>query len=159
MDIKQIQSLRRVYLLKLYETTGGDRWQNPIMFEIGKSIGIEDTLTEIIVDYLVQKGFIEYLTKERDISITASGVDEAEKYFEDQNIPLSRDDIYKILEEMNYKLDLLALGQEISYEDIMAKLGASQSIQSKDLKLILISTIFSKGLDAIKITQILDILK
>jgi hypothetical protein len=112
-----------------------------------------------IADYLSQKGFIEIQTKEQDICITTQGIDEAESYFDNDNTDITPGDINKKLDEINYKLDLISLGHEIIYEDIMNQLGSSQSIQKKDLKLILISAIFSKGLDAIKIAQILDILK
>lgn len=159
MNIKEIQSLRGVFLLKLYDTTGGDRWKFPGMFEIGKSIEIDDSLTKKIVDYLSQKGFVKKENLAGDICITALGIDEAERYFENENADITPDDINKKLDEINYKLDLLLLGHEIIYEDIMSQLGSSQSIQKKDLKLILIHLIFSKGLDAIKVAQIFEILK
>jgi hypothetical protein len=159
MDIKQMQSLRRVFLLKLYETTGGDRWQNPPMFEIGRSIGIDDSLTRNIADYLDQKGFIKIQSKDLDVSITTQGIDEAESYYEGENTSITPDDIGEKLNEINDKLNLLSIGQEVIYEDIMDKLGKSDSIKKKDFILILISTIFKKGFDAFKISQILDMLK
>jgi hypothetical protein len=159
MNIKEIQSLRRVFLLKLYETTGGDRWKSPTMFEIGNSIGIDSQLTIKIVDYLSQKGSIKIQSKARDICITTDGIDEAESYFDNENTNLTPDEINNKLDEINNKLDLLSLGHKIIYEDIMEQLNNSQSIQKKDLKLILFSAIFSKGLDAIKIGQILEIIK
>lgn len=159
MNIKEIQSLRGVFLLKLYDTTGGNRFKSPVMFEVGKSIGIDNSLTKEIVDYLSQKGFVIIENLDGGLSITALGIDEAEKYFENENADITPDDINKKLNEINYKLDLLSLGHEIIYEDIMNQLGSNQLIQKKDLKLILISTIFSRGLDAIKIAQLFDILK
>lgn len=159
MDIKQIQTLRRVFLLKLYDMTGGSRWNSPIMFEVGNAIGIEDSITEMIVDYLVQKGFVEYETKERDISITVNGVDEAESYLENENFAISSTDLNLKLNEINNKLDLLSLGHELIYDEIISKLDSNNPIQKKDLKLIVLSALFSKGLDAIKIGQILDFLK
>jgi len=159
MNIKEIKSLRGVFLLKLYDTTGGNRLKSPVMFEIGKSIGIDNSLTKTIVDYLSQNGFVKIETLAGDISITAQGIDEAENYFEDENADITPDDINKKLNEINYKLDLISLGHEIIYEDIMNQLGSNQSIQKKDLKLILITAIFARGLDAIKNAQIFDILK
>ena len=159
MNIKEVQSLRRVYLLKLYYSTGVDRWKFPGMFEIGKSISIADSITKEIVDYLSQKGFVKKENLAGDISITALGIDTAESYFEDENADITPDDINKKLDEINYKLDLLSLGHEIIYEDVMNQLGSSHSIRKKDLSLILISAIFSRGLNAIKIAQLFDILK
>lgn len=158
MDIRQIKSLRRVFLLKLYDLTGGDRWQNPVMFDIGKDIGIEESLTETISDYLNQKGFIKINSKDRDISITMLGIDEAESYYSDGDSYVTTNEIRNDLAEINCKLDLLALGQEIIYEDIMGQLGSNQNIHTKDLKLVLLSTIFSKGIDAFKIGQLIDII-
>jgi hypothetical protein len=159
MNIKEIQSLRRVFLLKVYDTIVCDRLKSSVMFEIGKSIGIDNSLTKEIVDYLSQKGFVKIDNLAGELSITAPGIDEAEKYFENENADITPDDINKKLIEINYKLDLLSLGHEIIYEDIMNQLGSNQLIQKKDLKLILISAIFSRGLDAIKIAQLFDILK
>lgn len=55
MELKQLQSLRKAFLIELYNITKGDRWNSPIMFDVGKSLGIENDLTESIVDYLVQE--------------------------------------------------------------------------------------------------------
>lgn len=159
MEIRQIQSLRRVFLLKLYDVTGGDRWQNPVMFDLGKDIGIDKNLTEKISDYLNQKGFIKINSKDRDISITILGVDEAESYYSDGDSHVTTNEIRNNLVEINCKLDLLTLGQEIIYEDIIGQLGSNQNISTKDLKLVLLSTIFSKGIDAFKIGQIIDIIR
>jgi len=159
MDIQHLQLTRKVFLLKLYETTGGDIWKNPIMYDIGKSIGIDNSLTDSISDYLDQKELIEINTKDRDISITASGIDEAEKFFENDNEILSNLDIKNKLDEINSKLDLLSLGHEIIYEDILKELGSSKKIQSKDLRLLLLSTAFTYGLDALKLGELMNILK
>jgi hypothetical protein len=78
---------------------------------------------------------------------------------ESNNTSITPDDLNSKLSEINTKLDLLTLGQELIYEDIMDKLENSQSIQIKDLKLILMSTLFSRGLDALKIWNIIDNLK
>jgi len=138
MELKQLQTLRKVFLLKLYHMTGGDRWESPIMFEVGKSIGIDDNLTEKVTDYLVQKGFVEYQTKERDISITVYGVDEAESYLDENNISLSSSDLNSKLDEIKYKLDMLTLGQDLIYTDIMEQLDSNKTIGKKDLKLVVL---------------------
>lgn len=159
MDIKEIKSLRTAFLLKLYDVTGGDRWQNPIMYDIGKAIGIDQSMTDLITDYLNQKGLLEINTKERDISITTIGIDEAESYYCSGDKSMTRDDIRTSLDEINRRLDLLSLGQEILYEDIMGKLESRDKIQMKDLKLVLISTLFSRGLDALRSIQLIEFLK
>jgi hypothetical protein len=159
MDYKELQAVRRVFLLKLYDVTGGDRWTIPSMFEIGQPIGIDDKQVRAIATYLHQKGFIKIETKDGDISITASGVDEAESYLEEDDVSISPNDISTKLDEINKKLDLLALGHELLYTDIMDQLEAGKSIQMKDLKIVLIKEIFSRGLDALKIAQFLDLLR
>lgn len=159
MNIKEIQSLRNVYLIKLYEVTGGNRWEFPNMFEIGVSLGLDKSLTSNIADYLSQKGLIKIETLAGDISITSFGIDEVESYLQKENKTISHDEIVSQLEEINHKLDLLSVGQEIIYEDITEQLDKNGSIQKKDLRLLLISTIISKGLDSIKLAKIFEILK
>jgi DNA-binding MarR family transcriptional regulator len=159
MNIKEIQSLRNVYLIKLYELTGGNRWQFPNMFEIGESLGLDKSLTSNITDYLSQKGLIKIETLAGDISITSFGIDEVESFLAKENKTISHDEIVSQLDEINHKLDLLSVGQEIIYEDITEQLDKNGSIQKKDLRLLLISTIISKGLDSIKLAKIFEILK
>jgi DNA-binding MarR family transcriptional regulator len=159
MNIKEIQSLRTIFLIKLYETTGGSRWVFPGMNEVGKSLGFDKSLTRKIADYLSQKGLIKIENLSGDISITSDGIDEVESFLEKENKTIPHVELISKLDEINHKLDLLSLGQEIIYEDITAQLDKNGSIQYKDLKLLLISTIISKGLDSIKLAQIFDILK
>jgi DNA-binding MarR family transcriptional regulator len=158
INIKEIQSLRSVYLIKLYETTGGNRWQFPNMYDIGKSLSFDKQLTSNITDYLSQKGLIKIETLSGDISITTLGIDEVENFLEKENKTISHDELISKLDEINHKLDLLSLGQEIIYEDITDQLDKNGSIQKKDLKLLILSTIISKGLDSIKLAQIFEIL-
>lgn len=159
MNLKEIQSLRNIYLIKLYEVTGGNRWEFPSMYKIGKSLGLDKSLTSNIADYLSQKELIKIETLAGDISITALGIDEVESFLQKENKTISHDEVISQLDEINHKLDLLSLGQEIIYEDITDQLEKNGSIQKKDLRLILISTIISKGLDSIKLAKIFEILK
>lgn len=159
MNIKEIRSLRNVYLIKLYEITGGNRLQFPSMFEIGESLGFDKSLTSNITDYLNQKGLIKIETLSGDISITTLGIDEVENFLENENKTISHDELKFKLDEINHKLDLLSLGYEIIYEDIMDQLDKNGSIQKKDLILLLLSSIISKGMDSVKLAQIFEILK
>jgi len=159
MNIEEIQSLRNVFLIKIYEATEGNRFVYPSMFEIGKSLGFDKSLTSNIADFLNQKGFIKIETLSGDISITFIGVDEVENFLGKDSKTVSHDELISKLDEINYKLDLLSLGQEIIYEDISDKLDKNGSIQKKELKLLIISAIISKGLDSIKLAQIFEILK
>lgn len=159
MKIKEIQFLRTVYLIKLYETTGGSIRQLPNMYDIGKSLNFDKKLTSNITDYLNQKGFIKIETLSGDISITTQGIGEVESFLEKENKTISHDELISKLDEINQKLDLLSLGQEVIYEDFTNQLDKNGSIQKKDLKLIILSTIVSKGLDYIKLASLLEILK
>lgn len=159
MNIEEVQSLRNIFLLKLYEISAGKRMNCLNMFEIGNSSGIDDQITETIVNYLLQKGFVEKPSKEPEIYISSSGIDEIENlYFTKESI-ITSDEISFKLNEINKKLNLLSLGQQVIYEDIMDQLDKGNSIQKKDFLLILLSEAFSKGIEAIKISQLLDLLK
>jgi DNA-binding MarR family transcriptional regulator len=158
MSIKEIQSLRNLYLIKLYDKTGGNRWEFPNMNEVGESLSLDKSVTAKIVDYLDQKGLIKIETLSGDISITSEGIDVVESLLENENKRISHDELITNLDEINRKLDLLSLGQEIIYEDVIDRLDRDGSIQKKDLKLLLLSTFISKGLDSIKLAKIFDIL-
>lgn len=159
MNFRELQAIRRVFLLKLYNFTGGDRWLIPSMFDIGRSLGIDDGQIRSISTYFHQKGLIKIETMSGDISITAAGVDEAESYLEEHDKIISSDDIRDMVNLINEKLDLLLLGQEILYTDIMEKFEDGESIQKKDFILIVLSELFSRGINGITVAQFLNILK
>lgn len=159
MNFRELQAIRRVFLLKLYDFTGGDRWQIPSMFDIGRPLGIDDVQIRSIATYFNEKGLIRIETASGDISITASGVDEAESYLVADNITISREDIQETVNTINEKLNLLLLGQEILYTDIIEKLEDGESIQKKDFILIVLSELFTRGINGITVAQFLNILK
>lgn len=132
--------------------------QNPLMYKVGDEIGIDNKLSEDIADYLNQKGLLIINSKDNDVSITTLGIDNVESIFSDSNSYIDSNEIQRILIEINNKLDLLNLGQEIIYEDISEKVDANNKINEKDLKTTLLSIALTKGFDALKIGQIVDLL-
>jgi len=157
MEINKQQAIRKLFLLKLYEITDGDIWADPIMYEIGNSLYLDNYETDKIVDFLRLKGFIKINSKQRDISITVEGVEEAEKSFYLDNKIVSDAEIKEYLTEIDRKLDLISISAEIIYEDIMKQFKNGQSIQKKDIIMAAFGILSTYAVDPQKLLHILDI--
>lgn len=158
MNILETQNIRKVFLLKLYETTQGDRWIMPIMYNIGNSIGLDKNTTLRITDYLNAKGLIEIMTGDRDIRITVEGIDEAEAILGGGNDILLNEDLQNQLNEIKDQLNLISAGQEVLFNEIEDRFKNINKVSKKDFKTIILSVFFSKGIDALTISKLLDYL-
>lgn len=147
MDIEKMQASRSLFLMKLYETTKGNIWADPTMYEIGSCLHFPESETDNIVDYLRLKGFVKILSKRRDISITVEGIDEAERLFTADNQTYSKDEIKELLEKILAGQALQALAQEMIYDMLMDISEKNNKIQKKDIKMMIISKISSYSID------------
>jgi len=157
MDLNKQEATRKVFLLKLYEITNGDIWADPLMYDIGNALHLDNNEIDKIVDILRHKGFIKVLSKKRDISITAEGIEEAERTIYMDNKIINEAEIKEYFKEINRKLDLLSCSQEIIYDDFMQKFENGQTIQKKDIKMALFSIFASKLFDHQNLINIISI--
>lgn len=142
MDISKQQATRNLFLMKLYEITGGDRWTNPVMYEIGRYLNLDNNETDRITDYLSQKGYITILTKQRFISITAEGIDKAEDLFNNNNNKsYSKDETSDILEKILESQVKNVHTQDKIYNLLLDLSKNNSKIQKKDIKLMIINMI------------------
>ncbi|MFC2118992.1 hypothetical protein ACFLSY_10150 [Bacteroidota bacterium] len=157
--MNEMQKLRKIFLLKLYEITEGDKWNLTTYIRIANLLQLDEKVARRIADYLHDKGLIEILTLDGSIQITVYGVDEAEEILGDKNTIIESKELREKLAEIEHQLQMLSLGQEVIFNEIDRKFSNVDKISAKDFKSIIISVLLSKGLNAIELAQIFDFIE
>ena len=81
MDEINNQKENRIKFLRLlYQKSGGDTRYQVEAALIGSELGFSDEETSKVVNYLADKGFLEYKTFGPFVSITVSGIEVIEDY-------------------------------------------------------------------------------
>ena len=78
-DLKKIKKKRFRFIHRIYEESGGNRYNNFSMWEIGKELGLTHEETDSICQYLEGEGLIECVEFGGLISIKHEGIIEVEK--------------------------------------------------------------------------------
>ena len=78
-SLEQKKGNRFKYLNLLYEKSGGDKFNDQNMFELGTALGFDNEETAGITQYLEGENLIEHTTLGGGIAITHYGVREVEK--------------------------------------------------------------------------------
>jgi hypothetical protein len=159
MNPQDKQNIRQIFLLRLYEESEGSLSNYVEIEDIGKSIGLDYENSFRIAEYLHHKGFLAILSQQGPLEITVEGIDEAEEILEGGHMKeFDSDDLKIILDELKTKIDYLSVGQEVIYNIIEEKFEKIDRIGIKDLKLALLSVLFSKSVDALKVGAILNVI-
>ena len=78
-DIEEMRSRRFHFLYRCFEISGGDELKHLSMFDVGKELGFDESLTMRIAQYLEGEGLIKFRTMGGGIAISHRGVRHMER--------------------------------------------------------------------------------
>jgi hypothetical protein len=87
--LEEMKKMREKFLMAVYEATKGEKNVRVNMFEIGSHLGLSNTDTNRIFDYLEGEGLLKARTLGGGIGITHEGVKTAERGFISVDSPLT----------------------------------------------------------------------
>ena len=117
MNPNEIEDLRRRYLYRLYELSGGSTIEGVPFNQIDEDLGISDDDDTKIVMYLQEKGLAGYSTSGH-VSITVRGIDEVERVMAETYAEKVRMVLKKI-----YDMSGPPYTNEVMYFDLLRELG------------------------------------
>lgn len=86
-DIEQMRSQRFQFLHRCYEISGADELRHLSMFDVGKELGFDKSVTMRIVQYLEGEGLIKFRTMGGGIAISHRGVVHMERALSEPDAP------------------------------------------------------------------------
>lgn len=145
----------RFELLKvLYELCDGTTSNSSILSEIGKKLNWDGKKVRDIAHTLMDLGYVEILTKDGDIQLTAIGLNTIEEFQDNTEIfdNFSNEELKLIhgkVDQILNTLEKLDLGHEIIFDEIESLKVDAQKMSKKDFKSMAIGKLISLGIDGL----------
>lgn len=158
---------RMEYLRILYNECQGNSSATCNLTDIGEKIDLDEIESRNISHTLMDLGYVEILTKEGHIKITASGILKIEELEADKTDKNNDTFSNEELKNLNLKIDAiieylekLDLGHEVIFEEIESLRNDAQKLSKKDFKSMALGKLFNLGIDGLlSQTNISEILK
>ncbi|MCJ7446116.1 MAG: hypothetical protein MUO72_00310 [Bacteroidales bacterium] len=145
---------RFVLLKALYNLCDGSTANSCNLSKIAEILNWDNIKTRDIAHTLMDLGYVENLTKEGDIELTAYGLQTIEDLQDDEKAidKFSYEEIKTIHSKIDIILDTLEkldLGHEVIFEEIESLKDDAKKMSKKDFKSMAIGKIFSLGIDGL----------
>lgn len=121
-SIDETKKKRFQFLDRVFELSKGNQYEQMSMWDVGKELGFNDELTEIMVQYLVEERLIEHKAIGGFIGITHWGIRKIEEALSNPDEPT----------QYFPPVNIISIGQMVNSQIQQASPGAQQSITIND---------------------------